>query len=225
MRKWMVTGLVGMLLVSACAVLPGREKSGETVQLFNGENLDGWRAHLVDPAVAMEDVWSVKDGILVCRGEPFGYLYSEAEFTDFRLVVEWRWPEGLEPGNSGVLMRMSGEPPSFLTRCVEAQLKHDAAGDIWAFYGFKVAGDADRFVDVEHGVFERLTGVRRIQGAEKPVGEWNRYEITLQGEHLELVINGELVNQAHGVTLESGPVGLQSEGGEIHFRTIELTPL
>lgn len=51
------------------------------------------------------------------------------------LSFEWRWAPGSEPGNSGVLLRIAGEPETFMPKCVEAQLKHGSAGDIWAFYG------------------------------------------------------------------------------------------
>jgi hypothetical protein len=36
-------------------------------------------------------------------------------------------------------------------------------------------------------------------------------------------VNGELVNQASGLDVLKGPIGLQSEGAEIHFRNIEVT--
>ncbi len=215
--------LTGLFLAAALTAAADEQPPAQPIQLFNGENLDGWQYHLVDPDVTMEDVWSVEDGILVCQGEPWGYLHTEEKFTNFRLIVEWRWPG--EPGNSGVLMRLTGDPPSFLARCVEAQLQHDNAGDIWAFYGFEVAGAEERFVDVEHDVLGRLKGVRKIQDAEKPAGEWNRYVITLRGDTLHLVVNGEVVNQAEGLTVEPGTIGLQSEGGEIHFRRVDLIPL
>ena len=214
------------MVLSLCAALSAaadEQKRPQPVKLFNGENLDGWQVHLVDPDVKMEDVWSVEDGILVCKGEPFGFLHTKEKYTNYRLVVEWRWPG--EPGNNGVLMRVTGDPPTFLARCVEAQLKHGDAGDIWAFYGFEVAGAEDRFVDVEHDVLGRLKGVRKIKDAEKPAGEWNKYVITLKGDKLTLVINGEKVNEATGLTVEPGTIGLQSEGGEIHFRTVKMIPL
>ena len=215
--------LTGLFLAAALTAAADEPERAEPIRLFNGENLDGWQYHLVDPDVTMEDVWSVEDGILVCQGEPWGYLHTEEKFTNFRLIVEWRWPD--EPGNSGVLMRLTGDPPSFLARCVEAQLQHGNAGDIWAFYGFEVAGAKERFVDVEHDVLGRLKGVRKIQDAEKPAGEWNRYVITLRGDRLRLVVNGEVVNRARGLTVEPGTIGLQSEGGEIHFRRVDLIPL
>lgn len=216
--------LAGLVLVATVAAAADQDKGARPIKLFNGKNLDGWQCHLVEPDVKMEDVWSVEDGILVCKGEPFGFLHTKEKFTNFRLIVEWRWPDD-NPGNSGVLMRVTGDPPSFLAKCVEAQLKHGDAGDIWAFYGFEVAGAKDRFVDIEHDVLGRLKGVRKIKDAEKPAGEWNKYVITLRGDKLRLVINGEKVNQAGGLTVEPGTIGLQSEGGVIHFRTVRLIPL
>jgi hypothetical protein len=37
-------------------------------------------------------------------------------------------------------------------------------------------------------------------------------------------INGQLVNEVTGVEVKAGPIGLQSEGGEVHFRNVMLTP-
>jgi hypothetical protein len=61
--------------------------------------------------------------------------------------------------------------------------------------------------------------------AENPPGEWNRVEILAQGARYQVWINGKLVNDANGVEVASGPVGVQSEGGIIQFRRITLTPL
>jgi len=50
-------------------------------------------------------------------------------------------------------------------------------------------------------------------------------EILAQGPKYTVWINGRKVNEAEGVDVVAGPVGLQSEGGEIHFRRVTLTPL
>jgi len=85
--------------------MPGGDPSNQGIPLFNGRDLSGWEPFLVDENARMEDVWSVEDGILVCKGEPRGHLHTAEDYESFKLVVEWRWPE--EPGNSGVLMRIS----------------------------------------------------------------------------------------------------------------------
>lgn len=186
-------------------------------------NLDGFSHVLVGDGVKKEDVWSLKDGVLVCKGQPNGYLFTKESYQDFTLSFEWRWPEGKEPGNSGVLLRIAGEPNGFMPKCVEAQLKNGSAGDIWAFFGAKVQGDAARVVEIkDHKDLKDFNGVKGLKVLEKPAGEWNKYEIKVSGGDLELKINGELVNTASGLDVLSGPIGFQSEGAEIHFRKMEV---
>ena len=195
------------------------------IQLFDGKTLDGWASYLIEPGVKLADVWSVKDGIMVCKGKPLGYLYTQKAFTNYRLIVEWRWAPGKKPGNSGVLLRITGEH-KFLPNCVEAQLQSGSAGDIWAFAGATCKGNPARTRQVKGN--KRLgdfSGVGKIRANEKKPGEWNRYEITIEGEVLSLIVNGEQVNVASGLAVGPGQIGLQSEGAEIHFRKVELTPL
>lgn len=199
--------------------------SGE-IRLFNGESLDGWDFFVIDPEKKIEDVWSVQDGLLVTQGEPLGYLFTKEKYKNFRLTVEWRWEPGTKPGNSGVLLRIAGDPVSFLPKCVEAQLQSGSAGDIWAFYGAALRGDSERFRKIEgHEKLGDFVGVGKIKAAENRPGEWNKYEIELVGPKLTLWINGEKVNEAEGLDVLEGPIGLQSEGGRIQFRAVTLKPL
>lgn len=212
------------LFAVGCKEQAGDTAQAEAIAVFNGENLDGWEVFLVDEKVKKEDVWSVKDGVLVCKGEPLGYLHTTDSFENFKLTLDWRW-EG-EPGNSGVLLRIAGDAQSFLPKCVEAQLQGGKAGDIWAFYGAAVEGDEARFKEIkDHEKLGNFKGVGQIKGAEKPAGEWNTYEITVSGGDLTLKVNGELVNEAKGLDVLAGPIGLQSEGGEIHFRNVKVEKL
>lgn len=216
------------LLAAALAIclFPAAVRAEDkAVALFDGKSLDGWDFFLADPLAKMTDVWSVQDGILVCKGEPMGYLATKADYENFRLVVEWRWAPGKEPGNSGVFLRITGEPRA-LPKCIECQLKSGDAGAIYGFQGFPVKGPAERFTEKKgHELGGDLSGVSKIRGAEKAPGEWNRYEITLKGDKLTVAVNGQTVNEATGLTVVPGHVGLQSEGGEIHFRNVTLTPI
>jgi hypothetical protein len=200
-------------------------QAADPVQLFDGKTLTGWDCFLVKPETKLGDVWSVQDGILVCKGKPLGYLYTKDRFTNFRLIVEWRWAPGTKPGNSGVLLRITGDH-KFLPTCAEAQLQNGSAGDVWGFGGFACKGNPARTRTVKgNKQLGDFGGVRRIKSNEKKPGEWNRYEITLDGAVLSLIVNGEQVNVASGLDAVAGQIGLQSEGGEIHFRKVELTPL
>ncbi len=212
-------------LAACLSAATAADKCSEGISLFDGKSLDGWDYFLVDPKVTMKDVWSVKDGILICKGEPMGYLATKAKFANFKLTVEWRWAPGKEPGNSGVLMRVTGKPKA-LPKCVEAQLKSGDAGDFWAFHGFKISGDPDRSKHVpNHKLGGDLRGVSKVQGAENPPGQWNKYEITADGDTITLVVNGKQVNKATGCDVVAGQIGLQSEGGVVHFRSVKLVPI
>jgi len=217
-----------MLAVAVClaGTAAAAEKRGEAVALFDGKSLAGWDCFLQDANVQMEDVWSVRDGVLTCKGEPLGYLFTKKEYTNYQLIVEWRWAPGTEPGNSGLLLRIAGDPISFLPKCVEAQLKSGDAGDLWGFYGASIQGDADRMrVVKDHELLGDFAGVGKIKANEKPPGAWNRYEITLAGGDLTVLVNGEKVNEATGLDVVPGKVGLQSEGGRIEFRAVKLVPV
>jgi hypothetical protein len=53
--------------------------------------------------------------------------------------------------------------------------------------------------------------------ADKPVGQWNRFEITLRGDRLTVVLNGITVienAQLPGIP-ESGPIALQHHGHKV----------
>ena len=219
------------LLAKACSTIEcsAGEKCGadftEPVELFNCKSLSGWTSFLVEDDVKMEDVWSVKDGILICKGEPHGFLATEKCYQDFQLIVEWRWAPGKEPGNSGVLMRITGNK-MMLPNCMEAQLKSGDAGALYGFQGFKIDGDADRKSEVKgHKLGGDLIGLKKLASAEKEPGEWNRYDITLKGDKIVVKVNGKKVNEAHGCDVQCGQIGFQSEGGEIHFRKITLKPV
>jgi hypothetical protein len=223
MRTLLLSCLVVVLLSGGCTrVVPAEAP----VDLFNGKDLSGWKAFLSDPQVRMEEVWSVKDGVLVCKGEPLGYLYTEQSFTtDFQLIVEWRWAPGTQPGNSGVLLRINGEPRP-IPRSIEAQLRSGSAGDLYGFHGMKIDGDPARTrVTPNHELLGNMIGVTKTEANEKEPGEWNRYEITVKGSDITVLVNGKQVNEARDSDVLSGPIGLQSEGGEIHFRTVQLIPL
>ena len=220
-REWIVmavlVGLGMMLTVTAEPPAP--------IQLFNGMNLEGWEVFLSEPGVTRDQVWSVRDGLLVGRGEPLGYLHTTTDFTSFELRVEWRWEPGTEPGNSGVLMRINGEPHP-IPRAIEAQLKSGDAGDLYGFHGLKIDGPAERTSRTQgHEALGDFVNVKKISGNEKAPGEWNVYEIRLNGPNLRVSVNGKLVNEASGCEVVAGSIGLQSEGGRIQFRKVELTPL
>jgi len=224
--RWILSSLAVFAFSLAGIGATGAAEDGQAIDLLAGGSLDGWNAFLADSKVKKEDVWSLKDGVLVCKGEPLGYLYTKQQFKNFKLTLQWRWAPGKEPGNSGVLLRIAGDAVTFLPKCAEAQLKSGSAGDIWGFYGFQLKGDAARLREVKnHEQLGNFVGVGLIKANEKEPGQWNTYEITFNQGQLTLAVNGEKVNEATDCDVLAGALGLQSEGGEIHFRSIQVTPM
>ncbi len=224
--RWFRGSLMAAAMLGVGFGTASAAEGGKAVDLLAGDSLDGWNVFVVDSKVKKEDVWSVKDGVLVCKGEPLGYLYTKQQFKNFKLTLQWRWAPGKESGNSGVLLRIAGDAVTFLPKCAEAQLKSGSAGDIWGFYGYQLKGDPARMRIVEkHAQLGDFMGIGLIKANEREPGQWNTYDITFDQGRLTLVVNGEKVNEATDCDVLAGSIGLQSEGGEIHFRSIHVTPL
>jgi hypothetical protein len=189
------------------------------VSLFNGKDLAGWTAFVPDLAKDKKDQsapWTVKDGILICSGTPAGYIHTSADYTSFVLKLEWRFsPETKKAGNSGVLLRVQ-EPHKVWPKSIEAQLQSGSAGDFWCIEEFPMKTDDAR---------RKGRNTKHLHAAENPVGEWNEYEIIVDGPSVTLRVNGDQVNSAAECQVIPGKIALQSEGAEIHFRNIRLSPI
>lgn len=217
-RRQFLTGVAATAAWGMLAQARAAEK--EPITLFNGRDLEGWTGVLSDESVKAADVWSVVDGVLVCKGKPSGYLRTEREdFHDYMLSLEWRFPAGSKGGNSGVLVHAT--TPKTLgiwPRSMEAQLNHGHAGDIWVIgTTCTIENAAERVKDRRH--------FNLTDDSEKPIGEWNKYEIFCESDNLIIKVNGVLVNHVTACSVSKGAIALQSEGAEIHFRNIQLRPL
>jgi hypothetical protein len=202
-------------------------KTEGAIDLLASKNLDDWDYFLEDKDVKKEDVWSFNEaGNLVCKGVPMGYIRTKEEYQNFKLTAQWRWPEGTQPTNSGIFLRINGEPKP-LPRCIETQLQHGNAGDLWGFHGLKLASfDKARFrYNPESKLGGATHGVTKIVNVERPAGAWNTAEILCQDGTIVVVINGTIVNWTKNAETVKGGVGLQSEGGVIEFRNVLLTTL
>ena len=189
-----------------------------------GDNLEAWEFYLADPQAEIQDVWAIKDGVLVCRGEPLGYLYTKKDYRDFVLKLQWRWPPEKKPGKGGVLIRTTGEHKIW-PKSLEAQLNAGDAGDFWGLAGYGLTGPEERTRSFDHEKFGKLTNVKKAKALEKPAGQWNSYEIIAEGDTVTLLINGEQVNRATGCAFDAGRICLTSEGDEIHFRNVVVTEI
>jgi len=161
--------------------------------------------------------WSIKEGVIRCEGKPGGYMRTEADYADYLFHVEWRWAGG--GGNSGVLAHMSG-PDVVWPKSLECQLASENAGDFWVIGGVETK---------EHAKGGKRVSDRRViklkKSSEKPLGQWNAYDILCKDDWVAVVVNGVLQNLATKCSVTSGKICLQSEGAPIEFRNIYLEPL
>jgi hypothetical protein len=192
---------------------------GEKVELFNGKDTKGWKAFVPDLTKDKKDplsVWSVKDGVLQCAGRPIGYIQTEALYDNYVLELEWRFDPAKGEGNSGVLLRTIGDDTVW-PKSMEAQLHSKNAGDFWNIGEYIATVDASR-TNGRHTA-------KRHDTNEKPLGEWNKYRIVVNGGTIELWVNGLLQNIATNVEVNKGRIALQSEGAYIEFKNISLRPI
>ena len=171
---------------------------GEPIALFNGVDLNGWRA-------MGENQWRVVDGVL-SSPKSGANLVSEEKFTDFKLHVEFRYPEG---SNSGIYLRGR----------YEVQIADNSGlepSDIYfgGIYGFLSPNEM----------------------AAKNAGEWQTYDITLIGRRVSIIANGkaiitdQIIPGMTGGALDNdeaapGPVLIQGDHGPVEFRNITITPV
>lgn len=192
----------------------------QRIDLFNGTDLSGWQAVHDGRRVNAKDVWSVKDGVLICNGNASGYLRTQRSFLNYEMSVDWRWPAAGVGGaggafDSGVWLMLSG-PDADLPKGLEAQLYAGNAGDFWALAGFQcnvkgqpMGGHGKKFA----------------ADSEKPLGQWNTMSIRVQQGTVTIKVNGVEQNVATDCPKEPGCVALQVEGHAIEFRDITLLPL
>jgi hypothetical protein len=168
------------------------------MMLFNGQNMEGW--------TKMNDGdWGVESGVLKYRGGGNGWLRTNAQFTDFQAISEWRYPVAEGDHDSGFFFRAGLE------------------GKPWPRQGYQL----------NMGPGNNLGSVGGIRGAravpqlfKKPAGEWNSYDLIVVGDAATCIINGEKAWDASGVGRpEGGYLGWQGEGYALEVKSVRLRKL
>lgn len=194
--------------------------SDKKEMLFNGENLDGWTIYVEDESVNPEEYFYVKDGMIETVGKPIGYARTNKEYENYKLHIEWRYPE--EPTNSGVFVHVKG-PDMIWVSHYQAQLKHENAGD-FIIHGVGNSATIRDTVYTSSADVKPLIAKEKPSN-EKPAGEWNSYDITCKGSTIEIKVNGLLQNVATDCSVTKGGIGLQAEGSKIQFRNLWVESL
>jgi hypothetical protein len=141
--------------------------------------------------------WEVIDGLLTACGEPTGYLTSDRTYKNFVLSIEFKC--GADT-NSGVFVRSPQEAGGYE---VQIWRRQPAGYNTGAIVG--VAKTAREY-------------------AFKP-DQWNRYQITADGDHIVVELNGETTLDVHDMRFPEGHLRLQYQQFPIAFRNIKIRPL
>jgi len=201
--------------------------------LFNGGDLAGWRGRPhVDPRKEAEGTaeeraarqqgwnadlaahWKVENGVIVNDGKGV-YLTTDRDYGDFELDLEWMFPEAC--GDSGIYLRGNPQVQIWDPDC-ERDRKHGndkGSGGLWN----NPAESAGRFPLVK---------------ADRPIGQWNRFRIRMQGDRVNVVLNDQVVVAdaalanyfAKGEPLPArGPIQIQTHGAPMHVRNVFIREL
>jgi hypothetical protein len=185
------------------------------IDLFNGKDFTGWTFTMRSNAPAAE-TWAMTNGVIHCTGRPPGYARTDAIYRDYKLTVEWRFVTiAPKADNTGIFVHVN-PPDKVWPACVEVQGAHGKLGDLRMNGGATCKG---------HDTAKTVNADAQATSNEKPVGEWNTFEVECSGDAIRLWTNGKLMNEITGCSASSGAVGIQSEGGEIEVRKMFLEPL
>lgn len=203
--------------------------------LYNGVDLRGWKA---EPG--HRGHWQPKDWILAYDGQSDAEdknLWSQAEYGDFVLVCDWRWTRKpvntrrpvLLPSGDGAI-GADGQPkqeevPDAGDSGIYLRGNSKSQVNIWCWpagsgevYGYRTDRSLPSAV---------RAGVTPRKKADKPIGQWNRFIITMRGDRLTVDLNGETVIEnalLPGVPAR-GPIALQHHGDPIEFANIFVREL
>jgi hypothetical protein len=212
--------LMKTLLISTLLLLAVTSYSQKRHLLFNGSNLKEWTIYVNDKSVNPLNYFYVKEGLIETVGVPMGYLRTKKEYSDYRLHIEWCYPE--KPTNSGVFLHTNGVDKLWPAH-YQCQLKHGNAGDL-IVHGVGVSATVG---DSIYTSTEKLKPIaaKMHKSNEKNAGEWNSYDITCKGNTIEVKVNGVLQNRATNCSMTKGGIGLQAEGSRIQFRNLWIEQL
>jgi hypothetical protein len=166
----------------------------------HGENMsgsfDGW--HQVGNAN-----WSIENGEFVAT-EGNGHLVTDKSYQDFRITAEFY--VDVPTANSGIYFHITDLAQIRDTTAYEANINDERAD------------------------MEKSTGalVNHMAPSEyiATAGKWNTYDVTIQGDHIVLILNGVTTVDTHNSTHpNAGPVSLQHLAGEVRFRNVNIEAL
>jgi hypothetical protein len=193
--------LVAGFLIGAAAFQYSGAASGQSdgwITLLDSTNMGDW------DEVGKAN-WAFKDGAVVADkldGKDLGYLVTKNSYKDFQIRAEF-WVS--DDANSGIFIRCE-QPKSIGGKtCYEVNI-------------------FDQRPDPSYGT-GAIVDVAKVDPMPKAGGKWNTYEITAQGPHFIVVLNGQKTVDAEDSKHASGAIALQYGQGVVKFRKVQIKPL
>lgn len=210
MRKSLSIAIVAVVALATAVLAADNAPPEGFAALFNGNDLAGWQAkqgqvETDEEKAKWQEHWKVEDGVIMFDGQGPN-LWTSKKFKDFVLMVDWRFPK---PGDSGIYLRGLSKSQ------VNIWCNKMGSGEVWGYRTDKNQSEEVR------------NGCTPIKSADKPVGEWNTFVITMKGDRLTVRLNGELVidnAQLPDVPAE-GEIALQRHGSPLEFKNIFIKEL
>ena len=153
-------------------------------------------------APRLDGQWEVADGTISAVPDAGrGFMATTAHYADFQLPVDF-WID--DTANSGVFLRCPAE----------GAISQGNAFEVNIF---------DPHTTWPTG---SINEVAKIQTVPQTAGKWNTFEITADGDHLVVQLNGQTTVDARSDRHQSGPIALQYNGaGQVRFRNIKIKTL
>ena len=197
-------------------------------RLFDGKTLSGWHEE-----TGTEGHWVCDDGVVKFDGKGHS-LWTAEEFGDFELIADWRWTKEHQGKISRPMIGADGnEEKDAAGNVKQVEIEERDSGiylrgnsksqvNIWTWpcgsgevWGYRT--------DPAISAAVRAACTPKMK-ADRPVGEWNRFVISMVGDRLTVDLNGKRViddAQLPGVPAR-GPIALQSHGCPIEFENVFL---
>ena len=208
----------------------------------------------MDPAKVFTIVDMDGEKAIRISGQYFGGISTDRDFQNYHLQLQFKWgqlkwaPREKDKRDSGLMYHSvgaHGADGGFWMRSHEFQIQEGDCGDYWACAGavadVKATMNTDsNYVYNENAILMAFSqaspaGRRCIKDpdAEKPSGEWNTLDLYCVGNTSVHIVNGVVTMVLHNsrqiedkseVPLTEGKILLQSEGAEVYYRHIRLSP-
>ena len=195
----------------ANAILAKKSEEGYT-PILNGKDFTGWKG--------ATDNYELVEGAVRCKKGKGGALFTEAEYADFQVALEFKVPKN---GNNGLGIRYPGTGDGAYTGMCELQ----------------VLDDDYKGIDPRQAHGSAYGMVAAARGYQRPIGEWNYQVCTIKGSKIEVELNGTVILNADlstvtefmgkkphpGMNNTKGHFGFLGHGDDVSFRNVKIKEL